>query len=86
MESLRPTICKAIDDAQFFDEQLKPLQDEIVTKMKALPPPDVDWTPQAAKAARAPQQEVAATPSDHGEAQDDWKVVTLSEEDMDTLW
>ncbi|CAE7213404.1 unnamed protein product [Symbiodinium natans] len=86
LESLRSTICKAIDDAQFFDEQLKPLQDEIVTKMKALPPPDTDWAPCPTPAARAPQQEVAATPSDHCEAQDDWKVVTLSEEDMDTLW
>ena len=32
LDSLRPVICKAIDDAQFFSGQLKPLQDEIVTR------------------------------------------------------
>ena len=79
LDSLRPTISKAINDAQFFAGQLKPLQDEIVSRMKALPPPDVDWTP-----AGPSQQEEAS--SEASASNDDWKVLTLTEEEQDSLW
>ncbi|CAE7773782.1 unnamed protein product [Symbiodinium sp. CCMP2456] len=81
LDSLRPVICKAINDAQFFAGQLKPLQDEIVTRMKALPPPDADWSP-SPKPIQQPERPVPEV----REANDDWKVVTLNEEEQDALW
>ena len=81
LDSLRPVICGAINDAQFFAGQLKPLQDEIVTRMKALPPPDADWSP-SPKPIQQPERPVPEV----REANDDWKVVTLNEEEQDGLW
>ncbi|CAK9103748.1 Uncharacterized protein SCF082_LOCUS48449 [Durusdinium trenchii] len=73
LNSLRSVICKAIDDAQFFAERLKPLQDKIVARMNALPLPDAEC-------------KAAPKPMEHEEhaSSDDWERVTLSADDA--LW